>query len=130
MVLQLTLNLRFVFVRKLPLLPPEMGAHLLKRYGMEAAKALYLGRNIEKRNFRTYVYGANGEKRLVESWEEFEASIQSGVWFISLDDSKAPDIDELPKVVKGKSKQKSKSKPIDDESVFEVTDDFLPKGNA
>lgn len=118
---------------------------------MEGTPAIYLGRIVEKKNFRAFIYGVNGEKRLAESWEEFEANMESGVWFATLEDALASkaiveddkpiEADEKPKSKpKPKAKPKSKAKPEpvfviedsedvlpDDGSVFEVTDDFLPK---
>ncbi len=119
---------------------------------MEGTPAIYLGRIVEKKNFRTFIFSSSGEQRLVESWEEFEANMESGVWFATVEDaeaSKAPANDlvqeeEKPLAAKAKSKSKPKPKPKakpaflevaedaedilpDDGSVFEVTDDFLPK---
>ena len=122
---------------------------------MEGTPAIYLGRIVEKKNFRAFIYGPNGEQRLAESWEEFEANMQSGVWFATLEDAKASkgivedsetvEVDEKPK---SKTKQKPKPKPAskpksvkveeledaddvlpDDGSVFEVTEDHLSKEN-
>jgi hypothetical protein len=106
---------------------------------MQGIPAVYLGRIVEKKNFRVFIYGVNGERRLVNSWEEFEANMQSGIWFATVEDALASqavveDADEV--ITKPKSKRKPKSKPVseeveevvmeDDGSVFEVTDDFLP----
>lgn len=111
---------------------------------MHGTPAIYLGRIVDKKNFRVFIHGANGERRLVNSWEEFEANMQSGIWFATVEDalkSKAVVEDADDVIIKPKSKRKSKSKPIseaveevfgsevvleDDGSVFEVTDDFLP----
>lgn len=120
---------------------------------MEGTPAIYLGRIVEKKNFRAFIYGPNGEQRLAESWEEFEANMQSGIWFATKEDaeaSKAPandeEQDDAPLAAKAKPKPKPRPKPKakpqaapvaepedaedvlpDDGSVFEVTDDFLPK---
>lgn len=122
---------------------------------MEGTPAIYLGRIVDKKNFRAFIYGPNGEQRLAESWEEFEANMQSGVWFATKEDaeaSKVPANDPIqndePLLNKKKSKPRAKlkSKPKvtldqveeiddaesvlpDDDSVFEVTDDFLSKEN-
>ncbi len=123
---------------------------------MEGTPAIYLGRIVDKKHFRAFIYGANGEQRLVESWEEFEANMQSGVWFATVEDAEASKaavkedegiiecgesetFKEKPKA-KPRAKPKPKAKPQtveqvedsedvlpDDGSVFEVTDDFLPK---
>lgn len=41
----------------------------------------YEGRIVPKAGFRVFVYGANGEKYLANSWQEFEKLMQSGIWF-------------------------------------------------
>lgn len=117
---------------------------------MEGTPAIYLGRIVEKKNFRAFIYGANGQKRLAESWEEFEANMESGLWFASIEDAEKskppandPVEDDKPLAAKAKPKSKPKPKPKakpepivsedaedvlpDDGTVFEVTDDFLPK---
>lgn len=122
---------------------------------MEGTPAIYLGRIVEKKNFRAFIYGPNGEQRLAESWEEFEANMQSGIWFATREDavaSKAPveDAEPVKPVKKLNSRAKPQPKPRsapkpkpvpveevedaedvlpDDDTVFEVTDDFLPKEN-
>lgn len=109
---------------------------------MEGTPAIYLGRIVDKKYFRAFIYGANGQKRLVESWDEFEANMQSGIWFATVEDaiaSKTVAIEEEVKPVKRQPrKPKEKAAPVeevndsddvlpDDGSVFEVTDDFLPQ---
>jgi len=99
---------------------------------MKEAPAIYLGKIIDKKNFRTFIYGPNGEKKLVESWDEFESSMQSGIWFATVEDAlktiSKPEvhnltIDELPSQIHENRSRKSKSKPNkEDDSVFEVTD--------
>lgn len=97
---------------------------------MKGTPATYLGRIVDKEKFRTFVYGAKGEKRLVESWDEYEAAMESGIWFATV-----PEAVVQPKQKpKPKSRSKVKSELIDelddvlpnDDSVFEVKDGFLP----
>lgn len=61
-----------------------MGASSLEK-DMESAPVYYLGKPIQKKHFRTYIYGVNGEKKLVESWDEYEAHMQTGIWLDTLD---------------------------------------------
>lgn len=48
---------------------------------MQGTQVIYLGRSIAKDGFRTFIYGSSGVKKLVKSWDEFEAHMASGVWF-------------------------------------------------
>lgn len=115
---------------------------------MKGTPAIYLGRIVDKKLFRTFVYGPNGEQKLVESWDAFESAMQSGLWFATREDatdSKAiPEPEENEADAKPKSKPKPKPKPKakvepveeadeaddflpDDGSVFEVTDETQSK---
>lgn len=53
---------------------------------MQGTQVLYLGRSIAKEGFRAFVYGVNDQRKLVNSWHEFEAAMASGVWFACQDD--------------------------------------------
>ena len=115
---------------------------------MKGTPAIYLGRIVDKAHFRTNVYGPKGEKKLVESWDAFEALMQTGVWFATLkgamesvtpvvldEDESKGDATPKPKS-KPKPKAKSRPKPVKvedleenvevaselDDMVFEVTD--------
>ena len=43
----------------------------------------YLGRWVEKNNFRAFVYDKKGDQTLANSFEEYESLIASGIWFAS-----------------------------------------------
>src|SRR5665213_572141 len=43
----------------------------------------YQGRMVPIEGFRVYIYAANGETKLVNSYIEFEEHIQTGAWFTS-----------------------------------------------
>lgn len=58
---------------------------------------LYLGRMVPEKAFRVYIYSVNGEKKLVNSWAEFESEISSGKWFDTM-----PKADEKGLKKKGK----------------------------
>lgn len=63
-------------------------------------KVLYRGNLIETDGFRAYVYGQDNLKKLVNSYEEYEAHINSGDWF-----------DDKPElVIETEEKQKSRRK--------------------
>jgi len=70
---------------------------------MKGVPATYLGRIISKDNFRAFIYNPNGQIRLVRSWEEFEANMQSGVWFATQEDAEAS---------KAQSEARSKPNPV------------------
>lgn len=52
---------------------------------MQGKQVIYLGRSIARDGFRTFIYGSNGVKKLVKSWDEFEAHMASGIWFDTKD---------------------------------------------
>ncbi len=41
----------------------------------------YDGRMVPKEHFRAFVYGVNNARKIVNSWDEFEAAIQGDYWF-------------------------------------------------
>ena len=49
--------------------------------GSMGETVLYLGRVIAKEGFRAFIYGFENREKLVNSWEEFEKDIASGLWF-------------------------------------------------
>lgn len=92
---------------------------------MKGVPAMYKGRMVDKNNFRAFVYGAKGERKLVESWDEFEAKMQSGLWFASKDDAEAvKSPSEKPKPVsKPRPARKAKVEKVEDEPIDELPDD-------
>lgn len=116
---------------------------------MDSERVKYLGRIVEKEHFRTNVYAPKGGKKLVESWDEFEAAMASGLWFATVEDAAAsvaepePEIaDEVEKPKRSRKKQKKEvaedikedeqEDVSSDDLAFEVSadDDFLPKESA
>jgi hypothetical protein len=53
---------------------------------MQGTQVEYNGRLIAKEGFRAFIYGAQGTKKLVNSWDEFEAHMASGIWFSKIED--------------------------------------------
>ena len=47
----------------------------------------YLGRWINKENFRAFVYNEKCEQKLANSYQEFESLTASGIWFASKPDA-------------------------------------------
>lgn len=109
---------------------------------MKGTPAIYLGQIVDKTHFRTFIYAPDGAKRLVESWDEFEECMQSGLWFATVDDAKLA-TSSKPKRVRTPAKPKEpeaveepeaieeceeEAPLLADEGTFEVkNDDFLPK---
>lgn len=103
---------------------------------MKGTPANYLGRLVPKEHFRTFIFAPQGGQKLVESWEEFEACMQSGLWFATKEDAFAsvavgeehPKKNNRPKRVK-KNEEVEQIEEIDEEIEmdFEVKEDFLPK---
>ncbi|CAB4151264.1 hypothetical protein UFOVP685_15 [uncultured Caudovirales phage] len=113
---------------------------------MKGTPAIYLGRIVDKKNFRAFIHAPDGSRRIAESWDEFEANMQSGLWFATPEDAKLSleASNTKPKARPQRAKkevpvikcdlkddcgddEEQKSAPADD-LAFEVTDDFLPKG--
>lgn len=61
---------------------------------MEGESVLYLGRVVPIKGFRTFIYGHNNTKKLVNSWEEYQEHIASGVWFSTKDKAGVVTINE------------------------------------
>jgi hypothetical protein len=76
---------------------------------MEGIPALYLGRMVPKDKFRAFIYASDGATKLVNSWDEFERHMETGLWFASIDDIKpiAQDV-PLEDFKKGKSQKERK----------------------
>jgi hypothetical protein len=55
---------------------------------MEGIPANYLGRLVSKVNFRAFIYDPYGNSKLVNSWDEFESHMASGLWFASIEEAK------------------------------------------
>jgi len=47
---------------------------------------LYLGRVINPDYFRVFIYDAEGVQKLVNSWNEYQEHMQTGLWFAELKD--------------------------------------------
>lgn len=115
---------------------------------MKGEPARYLGRIVSKEHFRAFIYGADGQKKLVESWDSFEAHMQTGLWFASKHDAEsiaqAADVAVLVHEKKEKIKRSVRKKEIEepvnapevdvlhantetDNLVVEAKDDFLPR---
>jgi hypothetical protein len=115
---------------------------------MKGTPAIYLGKIVDKKHFRTFIYGTNGERKLVNSWDEYQVAMQSGLWFATVEDVAAVKAiadesvekevteqaveAEKPKAAKPKpvrSTVNSKEPPqvaakiVEDKTVFEVTDE-------
>lgn len=41
---------------------------------------LYNGREVESEHFRAFVYGADGQQMLANSWDEYQRLLASGDW--------------------------------------------------
>ena len=53
---------------------------------MSQNPAVYQRRVVSKKHFRVFIYSATGNKKLVESWEDYERHMATGIWFSSLSD--------------------------------------------
>lgn len=97
---------------------------------MDGETAVYLGRIVDKKHFRAYVYSSIGDTRLVESWDDFESLMKTGLWFASPYEGKPQDLHEDKDFVipKANKVQRDLPKKTSKDLAFEVKDDFLPRG--
>lgn len=42
---------------------------------------IYNGKRMLKNHFRAFVYGADNQKKVVNSWDEYEKHVETGIWF-------------------------------------------------
>jgi hypothetical protein len=79
--------------------------------------AIYEGRIVSKKNFRAFVYSPNGTKKLVESWDEFQKHMETGLWFVNAEAACCASIkptEPEPLIVPEKPKTNTKKKAADD----------------
>ena len=99
---------------------------------MKGVPAIYLGQIVDKAHFRTFIYSMDGSKKLVESWDEYERHMESGLWFSTQEDAKSR-IPVKPKRVRNKPVPVATEELNDDEPLIEEElirdDDFLPKAS-
>ncbi len=95
---------------------------------MEGKPAIYLGRLVSKENFRTFIYSPDGSQRLVESWDEYERFMETGLWFALKEDA-------MTRIAVEKKKRtcrvpvmtlELKEEPLSKEVKITTDDDFLP----
>lgn len=80
---------------------------------------LYLGRWVNKKHFRAFVYNNQGQK-LANSYEEYEKLVSTGLWFSSKE--------ELLTTVKKPSRPVRKSKPIPEDLPDEPEGEVIEYG--
>jgi hypothetical protein len=73
---------------------------------MKDAPAIYLGQIVSKKNFRVFIYAPDGSQKLVESWDEYEKHMESGLWFATREHA------DLSKVTPASEKPKRVRKPV------------------
>ena len=94
---------------------------------MKGQSVNYLGKVVLKDHFRAFIYGSDGTKKLVNSWDVFEKCMQSGLWFATQKEAQAfqRTKDETPKMpAKPKKTRKIEPKSIEKEQVVGVGDDL------
>lgn len=75
---------------------------------MEGQAVQYQGKLVSKDHFRVFVYGKDNAKKLVESHEEYEKALESGLWFSNKED--VPELEVQEDVLKGDLKKDNKKK--------------------
>jgi hypothetical protein len=72
---------------------------------MQDETVLYMGRKVPKHGFRAFLFSKDGKRMIAESYEEFEARIQTGYWFDKAHEEQNPEIkEELKAMRKNKGK--------------------------
>lgn len=89
---------------------------------MDGATAIYLGRIVDKKHFRVFIYSSDGQKKLVSSWDDFENHMQTGLWFASEYEEKkeVKNLDKDFVVPKANKVQKDAPKKSNRDLAFEV----------
>lgn len=90
---------------------------------MNGFPATYLGKIVDKTNFRVFIYGIGGAKKLVESWDEYERFMETGLWFATLEEVDSPKVIDEPLVMD----EPVIEKPKRGRKAIDKDDDFLPK---
>ena len=70
---------------------------------MKGESVMYCGRLVPTEGFRTFIYGIDGAKKLVESWDEYLNCISLGIWFSTLSEANSliPTPEDKPKKKRG-----------------------------
>jgi hypothetical protein len=90
---------------------------------MEGMPAIYNGKIVSKNHFRTFIYSPEGSQKLVESWDEYEKCMESGLWLSSQEEAlKIKNALEDAKQTEKVSKKKTTKQELP-----EFQDDFLPR---
>lgn len=96
---------------------------------MKGAPAIYFGKIISKEHFRAYVYGSDGSRKLVNSWDEYQKHMETGLWFAvketraSRESITCPGTTS-PEITLGK---KNKAKKKTHETVIESSVEYIDK---
>ena len=48
---------------------------------MQKETVVYDGRIVPKEGFRVFIYSFDNQTKLVESWDEYQEHISSGIWY-------------------------------------------------
>ena len=76
---------------------------------MEGTPAIYQGRilsQMDKDNFRAYIYSQDGFKKIVNNWKDYESHMQTGIWFSTLPETQKSAKVEINEHVKKINTQK------------------------
>lgn len=67
---------------------------------MDGVPAIYLGRIVSKEHFRVFIYAPDGSQKIVNSWDDFEKHVETGLWFSTKEDAMTRIPVEKPKRVR------------------------------
>lgn len=107
-----------------------MSPMLLKGFFMSGVTAIYQGRIVDKKHFRTFVYAMDGSKKLVDSWDEYQKAMASGLWFSTKEDATARIPVPKPRKTGRKAKEKDFEQAMDELKESKESDDIEPEDLA
>jgi len=96
---------------------------------MKDTPAIYLGKIVSKKNFRAFIHAPNGATKLVNSWDEYEAHMEKGLWFPTKEDAQEALASVAPKEPEPQVKAPEEviEKPKAQKAKKASDDGFLPK---
>lgn len=77
---------------------------------MEGETVVYQGRIVPKSGFRVFIYDIDGNEKLVNTWDEYQDNISTGIWYAHKDCRKnlIHKNDDIIEIESGKNKKRGR----------------------